>query len=105
MKSYSGHIDNSGRSPSAKPGEGWYKNMRSYMLAALTEDAPMSCPHPNEERQLVYEGSTRPKTDRLLCGLCGEIVYVPDVGAPGAEPEGRPALQADRIPGRGGLVL
>jgi hypothetical protein len=36
----------------------------------------MACPHPREERQLVFEGSATPRVDRLWCGLCGEIIYL-----------------------------
>ena len=36
----------------------------------------MSCRHPLEELQRVYEGSAVPRTDRMLCGLCGELQYL-----------------------------
>jgi hypothetical protein len=36
----------------------------------------VSCPHPPEERQRVYEGRLEPRPDRAYCALCGEIIYV-----------------------------
>lgn len=33
------------------------------------------CAHPGEERQRVFSGD-RGLTDRQLCGLCGEVVYL-----------------------------
>lgn len=36
----------------------------------------MTCRHPLEELQRVYEGRIEPRTDRLLCGLCGEMQYL-----------------------------
>lgn len=35
----------------------------------------MSCPHPPEERLRIYDGTAVARTDRRLCGLCGETVY------------------------------
>ena len=35
----------------------------------------MPCLHPLEERRLVYEATDTARTDRLLCALCGELVY------------------------------
>ncbi len=37
----------------------------------------MNCPHPQEERQRVYEGGEEPRDDRSWCGLCGELLYEP----------------------------
>ncbi|MFN0147027.1 MAG: hypothetical protein ACKVT1_10985 [Dehalococcoidia bacterium] len=37
----------------------------------------MACTHPLEERRLVYEATATARTDRLLCALCGELVYAP----------------------------
>ena len=37
----------------------------------------MACEHPGEERQRVYHGTSQARDDRQLCGLCGEIVYLP----------------------------
>lgn len=36
----------------------------------------MSCRHPFEELQRVYEGRLVARTDRMLCGLCGELQYL-----------------------------
>lgn len=36
----------------------------------------MTCRHPLEEMQRVFEGSAVPRTDRLMCGLCGELQYL-----------------------------
>jgi hypothetical protein len=44
----------------------------------------MACFHPAEERQRVFDGSPVARTDRLYCGLCGEILYL------------RPALPEER---------
>lgn len=35
----------------------------------------MACPHPLEERLRIYDGTAVARTDRRLCGLCGETVY------------------------------
>ncbi|MGE5594944.1 MAG: hypothetical protein ACM3S1_02780 [Hyphomicrobiales bacterium] len=35
------------------------------------------CPHPPEERQHVFAAARTPLPDRLLCGLCGELLFVP----------------------------
>lgn len=36
----------------------------------------MVCPHPGEELQRVFEGSYVARAGRMLCGLCGELLYV-----------------------------
>lgn len=35
----------------------------------------VSCLHPPEERQRVYEGRERAREDRDFCSLCGEVLY------------------------------
>jgi len=55
----------------------------------------MPCPHPVEERLRVYEGTATPRSDRLLCGLCGELLY--EAPLPLLNRETAPAPQA---PGR-----
>lgn len=57
----------------------------------------MPCPHPVEERLRVYEGTATPRSDRLLCGLCGELLYEAAAPLPPLNRETAPAPQA---PGR-----
>lgn len=40
------------------------------------------CLHPQEERQRVFEGRPLPRVDRVLCSLCGELLYLPPAAAP-----------------------
>ncbi|MBI5949042.1 MAG: hypothetical protein HY875_12960 [Chloroflexi bacterium] len=42
------------------------------------------CPHPEEEHQRVFEGRPLPLPGRMLCGLCGELLYLPPAAAPAA---------------------
>ncbi len=47
--------------------------------------------HPREELQRLYSSALTIQTDRLLCGLCGELLYVLDeAGAdhPGSDRNG-----------------
>lgn len=46
------------------------------LRGARTTIATVTCPHPSEERQRVFEGQERPRADRMLCGLCGELLYL-----------------------------
>ena len=54
----------------------------------------MPCTHPAEERLRVYEGTATPRTDRLLCGLCGELLYEVPAPVPPLKREAAPAPQA-----------
>jgi hypothetical protein len=60
----------------------------------------MSCRHPLEELQRVYEGRMEPRTDRLLCGLCGEMQYLAVRMTPVERDEWTGTYRGDVIPGR-----
>jgi hypothetical protein len=39
---------------------------------------PSWCEHPREDLQRIYKPSLTIYSDRLLCGLCGELIFLPD---------------------------
>jgi hypothetical protein len=68
----------------------------------VRNDRGMACMHPPEERQRVYEGRALPRNDRLLCGLCGELLYV-GCGDGAAAMRAARAVRAERDPARAPL--
>ncbi|GAB4336474.1 MAG: hypothetical protein Kow0010_24340 [Dehalococcoidia bacterium] len=47
--------------------------------AAAQARTAMRCTHPVEELRPVYEGRAVARDDRVLCGLCGDLIYEPAV--------------------------
>lgn len=37
--------------------------------------ASMTCAHPSDERQAVYDGGRIARSDRTWCSLCGAVVF------------------------------
>jgi hypothetical protein len=62
----------------------------------------MRCQHPPEELQRVYEGTATPRTDRLLCSLCGELLYLTpgQPQAPASERERDSGVASPRVTNR-----
>ena len=61
----------------------------------------MSCRHPSEEMQRVFEGRLVARDDRLLCGLCGELLYITVRPAPAAVTDEWTTYRSESGPGAG----
>jgi len=46
-------------------------------VAEIAVPASSWCSHPPEERQHLFAPDLRIRPDRMLCGLCGELLFLP----------------------------